>query len=123
MLHLSHAKGPRRSAGPGMNVRIGFHTFRATGITAYLEAGARWRTLRPWPPMKARTRQSSTIDLTMRSRSMRSSKLLFEDGQHPPTGAGQRVPYLVTGGLRSSGEINPRHHQIHRRTSFRFRLT
>jgi site-specific recombinase XerD len=29
----------RRAAGLGMNIRIGCHTFRATGITAYLEAG------------------------------------------------------------------------------------
>jgi integrase len=29
----------RRSAELGMKVRIGCHTFRATGITAYLEAG------------------------------------------------------------------------------------
>ena len=29
----------RRSAGLGMRVKIGCHTFRATGITAYLEAG------------------------------------------------------------------------------------
>ena len=29
----------RRSEGLGMKVRIGCHTFRATGITAYLEAG------------------------------------------------------------------------------------
>jgi len=29
----------RRAAGLGMKVRIGYHTFRATGITAYLEAG------------------------------------------------------------------------------------
>jgi integrase len=29
----------RRAADLGMNVRVGCHTFRATGITAYLEAG------------------------------------------------------------------------------------
>jgi integrase len=29
----------RRAAELGMKVRIGCHTFRATGITAYLEAG------------------------------------------------------------------------------------
>ena len=29
----------RRSAELGMKVKIGCHTFRATGITAYLEAG------------------------------------------------------------------------------------
>jgi hypothetical protein len=30
---------PRRAADLGMKVKIGCHTFRATGITAYLEAG------------------------------------------------------------------------------------
>jgi integrase len=30
---------PRRAAELGMKVKIGCHTFRATGITAYLEAG------------------------------------------------------------------------------------
>jgi integrase/recombinase XerD len=29
----------RRSADLGMRIKIGCHTFRATGITAYLEAG------------------------------------------------------------------------------------
>ena len=29
----------RRAADLGTRVRIGYHTFRATGITAYLEAG------------------------------------------------------------------------------------
>jgi hypothetical protein len=29
----------RRAGELGMNVKIGCHTFRATGITAYLEAG------------------------------------------------------------------------------------
>ena len=29
----------RRASGLGLRVRIGCHTFRATGITAYLEAG------------------------------------------------------------------------------------
>jgi integrase len=29
----------RRAAGLGVRARIGCHTFRATGITAYLEAG------------------------------------------------------------------------------------
>jgi integrase len=29
----------RRAADLGMRIRIGCHTFRATGITAYLEAG------------------------------------------------------------------------------------
>ena len=29
----------RRASGLGIKIRIGCHTFRATGITAYLEAG------------------------------------------------------------------------------------
>ena len=39
----------RRAAFVGMNVPIGCHTFRATGITAYLKPAARWKTLGPWP--------------------------------------------------------------------------
>jgi hypothetical protein len=30
---------PRRTKGPGFQVRIGRHIFQATGITAYLDAG------------------------------------------------------------------------------------
>ena len=29
----------RRAADLGMHIKVGCHTFRATGITAYLEAG------------------------------------------------------------------------------------
>ena len=53
---------------------------------------------------------------------MRSSELLFGDGQHRLTGAGRCVPYLATGDLRSSGKINPPHHPVHRLNSFYFRL-
>jgi integrase len=87
----------RRAAGLGMKVRIGCHTFRATGITAYLEAGG---TLGERSGHGG-ARQSSTIELAMRSRSMRSS-------------AGRHVPYLATGDLGSSGKINPQHYPIHR---------
>jgi hypothetical protein len=39
----------RRAADLGARIRIGYHTFRATGITAHLEAGesAHDETLRP----------------------------------------------------------------------------
>jgi hypothetical protein len=52
-------------------VGIGCHTFRATGITAYLEAGGTLENARPWQRMKARERQSSTIGQVMKSRWMR----------------------------------------------------
>ena len=34
-----YRKIQRRAAATGVQVKIGCHTFRATGITAYLEAG------------------------------------------------------------------------------------
>jgi integrase/recombinase XerD len=65
----------RRAAELGTRVRIGCHTFRATGITAYLEPAARWRMLKPWPLMKVPAPPSSMIAREMRSRSMRWSGL------------------------------------------------
>ena len=64
----------RRSADLGMRVKIGCHTFRATGITAYLEAGGTLETPRPWRRTKARAPPNSTIAPATRSRSTRSNK-------------------------------------------------
>jgi integrase/recombinase XerD len=44
----------RRAAALGMRIKVGCHTFRATGITAYLEPAERSRTRKPWPCTKAR---------------------------------------------------------------------
>jgi hypothetical protein len=83
----------RRAAGLYMKVRIGCHTFRSTGITAYLEAGGTLENAQAMAAHEARARQSSTIELAMRSRSTRPSELLFEDGQRRLTGTGRCVPY------------------------------
>jgi integrase len=48
----------RRANDLGTRVKIGCHTFRATGITVYLEAGGCWKTRKPWRRMKARARLS-----------------------------------------------------------------
>jgi integrase len=68
----------RRAAKLGTRARIGCHTFRATGITAYLEAGGTLENAQAWPRMKAHGRRSSTTARGMRSRSMRSSGLRFD---------------------------------------------
>jgi hypothetical protein len=66
-----------RAGELGMKVKIGCHTFRATGITAYLEAGG---TLENAQAMAAhespRTTASSTTAPATRSRSTRWNGLL-----------------------------------------------
>jgi integrase len=60
-----------------MRVKIGCHTFRATGITAYLEAGG---TLENAQAMAAHESPRTTSSMTaraMRLRSMRSNGLRF----------------------------------------------
>jgi hypothetical protein len=51
----------RRSADASFQAKIGCHTFRATGITAYLEAGGTLENAQAKPRMRARARQSSMI--------------------------------------------------------------
>jgi hypothetical protein len=68
----------RRAAALGMRIKVGCHTFRATGITAYLEPAERSRTRKPWPCTKARGPPSSMTARAMRSRSTRWSGLLFD---------------------------------------------
>jgi hypothetical protein len=63
----------RRAADLGMKVKIGCHTFRATGITAYLEAGGTLeKNAQLMPAMRAHAPRSCTIVPATRSRSMRS---------------------------------------------------
>jgi hypothetical protein len=50
----------RRAADNDMMAPIGCHTFRATGITAYLANGSALGTRRKWPRMRARAPLSST---------------------------------------------------------------
>ena len=68
----------RRAADLGTRVRIGCHTFRATGITRISKPAARWKTRRRWPRTKARARPSSMIGPAMRLRSLRSIELRFD---------------------------------------------
>ena len=49
----------RRAAAAGIMAPIGNHTFRATGITAYLGNGGALEHAQSWPRMKARARPSS----------------------------------------------------------------
>ena len=63
----------RRTAEAGLNGKLGCHVFRATGITAYLDAGGTLETPKPWPRTKARAPPNSMTAPAMRSRSMRSS--------------------------------------------------
>ena len=67
----------RRAADLGTRSKIGCHTFRATGITAYLEAGG---TLENAQAMAAHEspRTTKLYDRAMKSRSTRSSGLRFE---------------------------------------------
>ena len=50
----------RRAAAAGIAAEIGFHTFRATGITAYLSNGGALSTPRKWRRTRARAPPSST---------------------------------------------------------------
>jgi sRNA-binding protein len=76
----------RRAAELGMKVKIGCHTFRATGITAYLEAGGTLENAQLMAAHEARARPSSTTAPATRSPLTRSSGLRFEgsDGSGGP---------------------------------------
>jgi integrase len=65
----------RRARDAGLNADICCHTFRATGITAYLENGGSLENAQQWRRTKARAPRSFTIARATRSRSMRSSGL------------------------------------------------
>jgi hypothetical protein len=108
----------RRAAEAGFKPKLGFHVFRTTGITtAYLEADGTLENARVMAA-HGHARQSSTID-AKRSRSMRPSESLFEDGQRRLRGAGRRS----VSGDRRPAFIRPQHYPIHRLNSFCFRLT
>jgi integrase len=68
----------RRAADLGLKVKIGCYTFRATGITAYLEAGGTLENAQLIRRTKAHAQPSFMIAQAMKSRSMRSSGLRFE---------------------------------------------
>src|ERR671938_1914654 len=56
----AYAMVQRRARAAGLATRIGNHTFRATGITAYLKNGARSRGQRRWPTTPRPAPPSST---------------------------------------------------------------
>jgi integrase len=68
----------RRAADLGTRIRIGCHTFRATGITAYLEAGGTLENAQAMAAHESPRTTSSTIAPATRSPSMRSSGSQFE---------------------------------------------
>jgi hypothetical protein len=69
----------RRAADLGMRIKVGCHTFRATGITVYLEAGGTLENaIKQWPRTKAREPPSSTIAPATKSPSMKSKELQFD---------------------------------------------
>ena len=67
----------RRTADAGFKVKLGCHVFRATGITAYLEAGG---TLENAQAMAAHEspRTTKLYAPATRSRSTRSSGSIYE---------------------------------------------
>ena len=56
----------RRAAAAGIETKLGNHSFRATGITAYLKNGCTLEKLPLWRTMPRRARRSSTIAGAMR---------------------------------------------------------
>ncbi len=88
----------RRASERGLKVRIGCHTFRATGFTAYLEAGGTLENAQAMGGTKVRAPLSSTTAPAMKSRLMKSSGLRSE----------QHVRLLrCTGRTRSHSGFNP----------------
>jgi integrase len=63
----------RRARAAGITAKIGNHTFRATGVTAYLKNGGTLERPRRWQTVRRHARRSSTIAGATRSASMRSS--------------------------------------------------
>src|ERR1700747_3164707 len=68
----------RRAAAAGIGTKLGNHSFRATGITAYLKNGGSLERPRRWQTALRRARRNSTIAVATNSRSMRSSELEFD---------------------------------------------
>ena len=63
----------RHAAAAGIATKLGNHSFRATGITAYLKNGGTLERPRRWRTMPRRARRSSMTDAATRSASVRSS--------------------------------------------------
>ena len=73
----------RRAADAGIKTRIGNHTFRATGITAYRKNNGKLEIAQHIANTKARAERSFTTADRMRFPSMRSSGLRFATGGLP----------------------------------------
>ena len=73
----------RRAADAGIKTRIGNHTFRATGITAYRKNNGKLEIVQHIANTKARAERRFTTADRMRFPSMRSSGLRFETGGLP----------------------------------------
>jgi hypothetical protein len=65
----------RRATGLGMKVRIGCHTLRTTGITAFLETSGTLENAQLMAAHESHARPNSMIAPAMKSRSTRSSGL------------------------------------------------
>jgi hypothetical protein len=52
----------RRAAAAGIATKVGNHSFRGTGISSYLQNGARWRRPRKWRTTPACAPRGSMID-------------------------------------------------------------
>ena len=72
----------RRAAEAGFKQKLGRHVFRATGITAYLEAGGTLENAQAMAAHESPRTTSSTIARAMRSRSTRSSGSQFDPGTY-----------------------------------------
>jgi integrase/recombinase XerC len=86
---------PAPRADLSMRAKIGCHTFRVAGITAYLEAGGSLETPRPWRCTKVRAPPSSMIARAMKLHSMRLNASRFE-GHHAGRLLGTGFYFLFT---------------------------
>jgi hypothetical protein len=68
----------RRAADAGIETKLGNHSFRATGITAFSRTAERSKKPPPWLTTRRRARRNFTIGAAMSSPSMRSSGSGFE---------------------------------------------
>jgi hypothetical protein len=71
-------------------VKIGCHTFRATCITAYLEAGGTLENAQTMAGTKVRARRSFMIAQLMSSHSTKSNGLLYEQ-RRPEMQAARKI--------------------------------
>jgi integrase len=75
----------RRALAAGIETEIGCHTFRATGITAYLKNGGKLEIAQQMAAHESARTTGLYDRRTTRSRSMRSSGSGFEKNVYPPS--------------------------------------